>query len=137
MGITGCSAPNCSNNSKWNKDQSFLRFPKNPERLKMWLQACRLQDIMKVTADYAYKNLRLCTNHFSDSSFMNITQKNSLVWNAVPSLFGVPNPPPARSPKRKAPTPRALPPLPKNKRRIYNNQDNSEVSGRLPVGSPW
>lgn len=108
-----------------NKPVLFLSFP----RLKLWLQACRRQDIMKVTADYAFKNLRLCSKHFSDSSFMNISQKNSLVWDAVPSLFDVPNPPPARSTKRKTPlTPPAPPPLPQ-KRRIYNNQDDNEVSG--------
>ena len=48
---------------------------------------------MNATADYAHKNLLLCSKHFSDSCFMNIFQKNSLVWDAVPSLFDVPSSP--------------------------------------------
>ncbi|KAK4310629.1 hypothetical protein Pmani_017817 [Petrolisthes manimaculis] len=117
MGITGCSAINCSNNSKWNRDLSFFRFPKDPKRLTLWLQACRRLDIMKVTPEYASNNLRLCSKHFTDSSFMNIVQRNSLVWDAVPSIFNFPEAsPPRKSPKRKTPKSRVTPA--KKRRRV-------------------
>ena len=32
MGIRHCSAINCTCNSKWNKDLTFFRFPKDPKR---------------------------------------------------------------------------------------------------------
>lgn len=83
---------------------------------------------MNVTADYAHKNLRLCSKHFSDSCFMNVLQRNSLVWDAVPSLFEVPNPPLAPS-KRKVPASQDLPPPLKKRKTI--NQDEHEVSGMV------
>lgn len=39
---------------------------------------------------------------------MNASKKNSLIWNAVPTIFQVPNPPPKVTPKR-APPKRRLP----------------------------
>ncbi len=33
---------------------------------------------------------RLCSDHFEDSQFMNLKQKKSLIWNAVPTLFDFP-----------------------------------------------
>ena len=75
---------------------------------------------MNATADYAHKNLLLCSKHFSDSCFMNI-----LVWDTVPSLFDVPNPHLCRSPKRKAPISRGLPPpTPPKKRKIVNQDEH-------------
>src|SRR6218665_890348 len=35
----------------------------------------------------------LCANHFEESQFMNSQRQDSSVWNAVPTLFNVPNPP--------------------------------------------
>jgi len=48
-------------------------------------------------------NCCLCDKHFEESQFMN-SSKKQLVWNAVPSVFAVPNPPPSVSLKRKLPT---------------------------------
>ncbi|XP_076049006.1 uncharacterized protein LOC143029827 isoform X2 [Oratosquilla oratoria] len=100
-------------------EECYMSFTDDAKLLKLqlWLQACRRQDLMKVTATHAYSNLRLCSKHFNDSCFMNINQRNSLVWDAVPSLFDAHNPP-ARS----------SPPLPK-KKRLYKNQHNPKVSG--------
>lgn len=39
---------------------------------------------------YGYK---LCSEHFEDSQFMNAEEKKKLVWNAVPTIFDIPNPP--------------------------------------------
>ena len=43
---------------------------------------------------------RLCSAHFESSQFTNHL-KNRLIWNAVPTLFDVPNPPQQLSLKRK------------------------------------
>jgi hypothetical protein len=61
----------------------------------------------------------LCADHFEESQFMNATQRNSLIWNAVPSIFNIPNPPPAVTPSRQLPTKRGLLPdhKPARKRR--------------------
>lgn len=40
---------------------------------------------------------------------MNINTKNKLVWNAVPTVFDVPNPPQQTTLKRPAPCPRSAP----------------------------
>ena len=57
------------------------------------------------SVDYLY-GLRLCSEHFEDSQFMNKGTKNKLVWNAVPTIFSVPNPPANVTPQRKLPTKR-------------------------------
>ena len=36
---------------------------------------------------------QLCSKHFEDSEFMNKETKNKLIWNAIPTLFDVPNSP--------------------------------------------
>ena len=58
-----------------------------------------------LTAVQLYNGYRLCSNHFEESQFLGPLAKNRLVWNAVPTLFNVPNPPkkvtPARPPVRK------------------------------------
>ena len=46
----------------------------------------------------------LCAEHFEDSQFMNMLH-NRLIWNAVPTRFDVPNPPPSVSCKRPPPKP--------------------------------
>ena len=48
---------------------------------------------------------------------MNVQSKNKLVWNAVPTKFAVPNPPPSCSSKRKAPALKVHPP-PKKKKKV-------------------
>ena len=54
--------------------------------------------------------------------------RNRLVWNAVPTLVDVPNPPPTIGSKRKLPTPR-MPPLPntaKRRRLADEFEDNAD-----------
>ena len=52
-----------------------------------------------------YNSCVLCADHFKDNQFMN-SDKNSLVWNAVLTVFNVPNPPPKVICKRPLQTPR-------------------------------
>ena len=58
---------------------------------------------MKKDSEDLYRNNRICGKHFEDNHFMNAAEKNSLVWNAVPTIFDVPNPPPSVTPSRKRP----------------------------------
>ena len=68
MGIRSCSAINCSNNSKWNKDLSFFSFPKDPKRWGVtyipWVYLCfAAQKFLLTTCDLFIKYLR-CLYHW-------------------------------------------------------------------------
>ena len=54
----------------------------------------------KIPQQRLHRSYRLCSNHFEDSQFMN-SDKKRLVWNALPTLFDVPNPPKTVGTKRK------------------------------------
>ena len=93
-----CAAINCQNarrNSKW----SMFRFPKDEERCKIWLQSCRREDLRHIPVK-KLSEYQLCSNHFEDSQFMNKETKSKLIWNTVPTLFDVPNPPVKVTPSR-------------------------------------
>lgn len=63
---------------------------------------------------------------------MNTTSRNKLVWNGVPTLFDVPNPPPTLNPKRKAPQVR----LPSSiLKRQKTSQDTAAVGARQEVNT--
>ena len=72
-------------------------------RSKKWLVNSRREDLSNKDVNYLYNNIKFCSLHFEDSQFMN-SAKKKLVWNAVPSLFEVPNKPPFLTLKRKLPT---------------------------------
>jgi len=64
-------------------------------RCRKWLVNCRRKDLdchMKKLS-HLRANYRLCSDHFEESQFMNMKTKDRLTWNAVPTLFEVPNPP--------------------------------------------
>ncbi|XP_014671368.1 PREDICTED: 52 kDa repressor of the inhibitor of the protein kinase-like [Priapulus caudatus] len=87
-----CSAPNCSNRQCKRPDLSFFRFPKNTERCQQWVQSTRRQDLLNRPVVYLSDNCRLCSEHFELDQFSNKQTKNRLTWNAVPTLFDMPNP---------------------------------------------
>lgn len=62
-------------------------------RCKKWVINSRRGDLDHLSAEQLNRNYRLCSNHFEESQFMNKIQKNRLIWNAIPTLFDVPNPP--------------------------------------------
>lgn len=97
-----CGAINCSNNKGANPELSFFYFPKDPERCKKWVINCRREDLLRKDIIYLHTNVRLCSNHFELTQFMN-EKRNSLVWNAIPTIFDIPNPPKSLSIKRKLP----------------------------------
>ena len=61
-------------------------------RCQIWVQNSRKQDLLNRSPSYLSTNCKLCAEHFESSQFTN-PSKNRLNWNAVPTLFSVPNPP--------------------------------------------
>jgi hypothetical protein len=97
---SSCSAVNCSNSSAKFPDLAFFRVPKNPKRCKKWIVNSRRQDLMNKSAQYCYTNIRFCTEHFEKHMFLD-PKSSRLVWNAEPTVFEIPNPPPLSLPKRR------------------------------------
>ncbi len=95
--------------SKWsNPEMSFFSFPREEKRCKKWVQFIRRQDLLNKSGKlsksvgYCHRNLRLCSDHFEDSQFMN-PKKKKLVWNALPTCFSLKNCPPKITLERKVP----------------------------------
>ena len=77
----------------------------------MWVNYTRRSDLDRFSAAYLHQNYYLCADHFEESQFMNVAiPKSGLKWNALPTLFDVPHPPPKIEGKRQQPKPRQ--PLP-------------------------
>ena len=72
----------------------------NNFRSKQWVINCRRADLDNLSVERLNKSHRLCAAHFEDSQFMNF-HKDRLIWNAIPTIFDVPNPPPQLELKRK------------------------------------
>jgi len=74
-------------------------------RSKRWVVNCRTVNLDKKTAAELNANCLVCGEHFEDRMFMNVTDRNSLVHNAVPTVFNFPQSSAAEPrKKRKAPT---------------------------------
>ena len=61
-----CAVYGCSNRCKSKvegKTISFYRFPKDPELIKKWTNACRRKDCFNV------KNARICSIHFQPQDY--------------------------------------------------------------------
>ena len=77
----------------------MFQFPKDEERCKKWVQNCRREVLRHIPVKKLFE-YQLCSNHFEDSQFMNKETKSKLIWNAVPTLFDVLNPPVKVTPSR-------------------------------------
>ncbi|XP_062541265.1 uncharacterized protein LOC134209285 [Armigeres subalbatus] len=68
---------------------SFYSFPKNQALCSLWVESCNspeASDAFKSQGYHAFLNKKLCSDHFSLSSFRDSTNKNKgLVAGAVPS----------------------------------------------------
>ncbi|KAG7260140.1 hypothetical protein CRUP_019490 [Coryphaenoides rupestris] len=84
----GCSAPNCSNSTSSGKQ--LFRFPKDAERREIWAVNCR-RDAPPPP------HSRLCQDHFEQSQFEEVARSptggRKLRPNAIPTLFGLQEPP--------------------------------------------
>ena len=86
-----CAAINCHNTWR-NCKLSMFEFLKDVERCRKCIQNSRWDDLRT----FPIQKLcyyQLCSKHFEDSQFMNKETKNKLIWNAIPTLFDVLNPP--------------------------------------------
>ncbi|XP_046841845.1 52 kDa repressor of the inhibitor of the protein kinase-like isoform X2 [Xenia sp. Carnegie-2017] len=98
---THCAAINCTQSKRTRPDLSFFRFPKDMERSKEWVNNCRREDLLGKSAEYLYKNCKLCADHFEDCMFTSM-EKKRLNPQSKPTLFKIPNPPPQIGKKRRA-----------------------------------
>ena len=70
----------------------MFQFPKDEEWFRKWVQNSRWDDLRTVPIQKPC-HYQLCSKHFEDSQFMNKETKSKLIWNAIPTLFDVPNTP--------------------------------------------
>ena len=75
--VKSSSAVGCTNRFMKGCGLSFYHFPKDPDRLKVWLSAMKRKDWTP------NKNLQICTVHFVDGKRSN----DPLLPSYVPSLF--------------------------------------------------
>ena len=71
-------------------------------RSRKWVINSRRADLDGKSVTKLNDCHRLCSKHFEQNQFMN-ESRSSLVWNAVPTLFDVPNPPAQITIKRPLP----------------------------------
>ena len=118
-----CAVINC-HNSRGNCALLIFRFPKDEERCKKWVQNLRREDVRHTPLNKLC-HFQLCSNHFEDSQFMNKNTKTKLIWNAVPTLFDVPNPPAKITPS-----------WPLIKRSVVNKKPSSDLEPRTLASQP-
>ena len=118
-----CAAINC-HNSRGNCTLSMFGFPKDEERCKKWVQHVRRDDLRHTPLNKLC-HFKLCSNHFEDSQFMNRNTKSKLIWNAVPTLFDVPNPPAKITPSR-----------PLTKRSFVNKKASVNLKSKTSANQP-
>ncbi|XP_030756850.1 52 kDa repressor of the inhibitor of the protein kinase-like [Sitophilus oryzae] len=81
-----CAFRNCRYN--FGSGISMFGFPKDPERAKLWLHACRRTDLLPKLSSLSRSKYRLCESHFEDIHISkSCLQKKRLFKNAVPSIF--------------------------------------------------
>lgn len=57
-------------------------------RCKQWVTNCGRTDLCSKSSEELNKSYVLCANHFEQSQFLNVS-RNSLIYNAVPTLLNV------------------------------------------------
>ncbi|KAK7469742.1 hypothetical protein BaRGS_00036224 [Batillaria attramentaria] len=130
-----CCAISCTNarNKISCEGKSFFKFPKDEERCKKWVQYARRQDLMnKPPSSLHSRGYLLCSDHFEENQFLRPAERDRLVWNAVPTIFNVPNPPlKATSTRRKLDKP-AAPDKAKRKLSTQTEVMASQTSDSIP-----
>ena len=88
------------------------------------MQNCRRKDLLGKSAEQLHQcGYHLCSEHFEPNQFNVPTERKRLVWNAIPTLFKVPNPPAKVTPSRPAPKERSS--------KLFKNCTVSSVDGML------
>lgn len=87
-----CFVPTCrsefTRNSKKNGWKSKHRFPKNTAQRYGWLQAIANAENITINVESInFRTARVCSEHFTDSSFCFRKSKRFLTDEAVPTVF--------------------------------------------------
>ena len=79
-------------------------------RCRRWVQNSRRKDLLgKLAEEIRSSGCRLCADHFEPTQFNVPAERKRLVWNAVPTIFNIPNPPPQVTSTRPSPRKRSSP----------------------------
>ncbi|KAK7475817.1 hypothetical protein BaRGS_00032963, partial [Batillaria attramentaria] len=91
---------------------------------RQWIQNTRREDLIGNNPQKLNSSgYVLCSKHFEPSQFLCSDQpRKRLVWNAVPTVFDVPNPPPKLKSRKRSPRKRVAEP-PKKRQRHYETDD--------------
>ncbi|XP_038159310.1 THAP domain containing 12b [Cyprinodon tularosa] len=82
-----CAAPNCTRKST-QSDLAFFRFPRDPERCRIWVENCRRADLEAKTADQLNKHYRLCAKHFDPALVCKTSPYRTVLKDtAIPTIF--------------------------------------------------
>ncbi|XP_061829115.1 THAP domain containing 12b [Nerophis lumbriciformis] len=82
-----CAAPNCTRKST-QSDLAFFRFPRDPERCRIWVENCRRADLEAKTVDQLNKHYRLCAKHFDPSLVYKTSPYRTVLKDtAIPTMF--------------------------------------------------
>uniref|UniRef100_A0A8C6SYP8 THAP domain containing 12b n=1 Tax=Neogobius melanostomus TaxID=47308 RepID=A0A8C6SYP8_9GOBI len=82
-----CAAPNCTRKST-ESDLAFFRFPRDPERCKLWVENCRRADLETKTSDQLNKHYRLCAKHFDPAMVYKTSPYRTVLKDtAIPTIF--------------------------------------------------
>ncbi|XP_077422213.1 THAP domain containing 12b [Vanacampus margaritifer] len=82
-----CAAPNCTRKST-QSDLAFFRFPRDPERCRIWVENCRRADLEAKTADQLNKHYRLCAKHFDPALVYRTSPYRTVLKDtAIPTIF--------------------------------------------------
>ncbi|VVC97572.1 unnamed protein product [Leptidea sinapis] len=77
-----CAVKSCQNRLLKSRSVKLHRFPTNPQRYKIWIEAVGRSNLINGS-----KDLRLCTYHFLPSCYHKGKRGKSLLSNAVPTIF--------------------------------------------------
>lgn len=82
-----CAAPNCTRKST-QSDLAFFRFPRDPERCRIWVENCRRADLEAKTSDQLNKHYRLCAKHFDPAMVCKTSPYRTVLKDtAIPTIF--------------------------------------------------
>lgn len=82
-----CAAPNCTRKST-ESDLAFFRFPRDPERCRLWVENCRRADLEAKTSDQLNKHYRLCAKHFDPAMVYKTSPYRTVLKDtAIPTIF--------------------------------------------------
>ncbi|XP_041924084.1 THAP domain containing 12b isoform X1 [Alosa sapidissima] len=82
-----CAAPNCTRKST-QSNLAFFRFPRDPERCRLWVENCRRADLETKTSDQLNKHYRLCAKHFEPAMICKTSPYRTVLREtAIPTIF--------------------------------------------------